>query len=154
MPRPFPIVAACIAALALAGSALATAGDGTPYRGTTGQDREIKLIVDGAGRVKRGAFSAVTDCGGQYKPFTGDFSFRAPLDRSRADAFRDAGTRVDADGTYSGRYKYDIRGERKSSKKIAGRFSVEIVFRKNGRKYTTCSAEDVAFTAKRGDRAG
>ncbi len=156
MPRPFATLAACAAlcVLVLAGSAIAAAGDGTPYRGTTAQDREVKLVVDGKGRVKRGAFSAVTDCGGQYKPFTGDFSFRAPLDRSRADAFHDSGARVDSDGTFSGRYKYSIKGKRKSSKKWVGQFSVAIVFRRNGREYTTCTAEEVAFTAKRADRAG
>ena len=144
---------ACAVVLTATGTAGA-AGDGVPYRGTTAQDRELKLIVDGKGRVKRGAFSAMTECGGRYKPFKGDFSFRAPLDRSRSDKFRDEGATVDSDGTFSGRYKYDIRGERKSATKIAGSFSVEIVFRKNGDKYTTCTAEEVAFTAKRSGHDG
>ncbi len=154
MPRPLPTVAACLAALALATTAIAAGGDAVPYRGATAQDRDIKLIVDGKGRVKRGAFSALTECGGRFKPFSGDFSFRAPLDRATRHGFRDEGSTVDSDGTYSGRYKYDIKGKRKGPRKIAGSFSVAIVFRKNGKKYTTCVAKDVAYSAKRSNRGG
>ena len=138
--------------LGLATGTATGAKGAAPYRGLTDQDRDIKLIVDGRGRVKRGAFSAVTECSGRFKPFTGEFSFRAPLDRSRPDKFRDEGTALDSDGTYSGRYKWDIKGERKGKHKIAGKFSVSIVFRKDGRKYTTCTAEDVAYSAKLDDR--
>ena len=61
---------------------------------------------------------------------------------ARPDGFRDAGTALDSDGTYSARYKYDIKGKYKGKHKIAGKFSAEIVFRRNGHKYTTCTAED------------
>ncbi len=159
MSRPLPhalLAAVALAALLAvsAGTASGAKGRAVPYRGLTDQDREIKLIVDDGGRVKRGAFSAVTECSGRFKPFTGDFSFRAPLDRSRPDRFRDEGAALDSDGTYSGRYKWDIKGERKGKRKISGKFSVAIVFRKDGRKYTTCTAEDVAYSAKLDDRRG
>ncbi|MFN8112457.1 MAG: hypothetical protein U0R51_04585 [Solirubrobacterales bacterium] len=157
MPRPLAhsivgVVALLLVGLCVgAGAAAGAKQSGVPYRGMTDQDREIKLIVDGRGRVKRGAFSAVTQCGGRFKPFTGDFTFRAPLDRSRPGKFRDEGTSLDSDGTYSGRYKWNIKGERQGKRKIDGKFSVEIVFRKDGRKYTTCKAEDVAYSAKLDD---
>jgi len=148
------LLAAGLVALALALPARGAGGDGVPYRGLTDQDRKIKLIADRKGRVKRGAFSAVTRCGGQFKPFTGEFAFRAPLDLSRPDRFRDEGSTIDSDGTYSGRYEWDIKGERKGRRKIAGKLSVAIVFRRKGKKYATCSAEDVAYTAKRAHRDG
>jgi hypothetical protein len=151
--RPIALTLACAAALALP-TAAGAAGDSVPYRGATGQGKDIKLIVDGRGRVKRGGFSAITDCGGDYKPFTGDFAFRAPLDRSRADRFRDHGSRVESDATHSARYKWVIAGKRKGKRRITGSFDVEIVFRRNGRKYVTCTAEDVAYSAKRARRDG
>lgn len=156
MSRPIalPILAAVATLLAGAGAATAGKGGSVPYRGLTDQDREIKLVVDDRGRVKRGAFTAVTRCSGRFKPFTGEFAFRAPLDRSRPAGFRDEGTSLDSDGTYSGRYKWDIKGERMGKRKIAGEFDAEIVFRKDGRKYTTCTAEEVAYSAKVGDRSG
>ena len=159
MSRPQPsivlAVVALAALLALAGGTASGAKTaGFPYRGLTDQDREIKLIVDGRGRVKRGAFSAVTQCSGRFKPFRGEFAFRAPLDRSRPGKFRDEGTSLDSDGTFSGRYKWDIKGERESKRKFTGRFSVTIVFRKDGREYTTCTAEDVAYSAKLDARDG
>lgn len=151
--RPIALTLACAVMLAQPAAAGA-AGDGVSYRGVTEQGRDIKLIVDGQGRVKRGTFTAVTDCGGGYKPFTGDFAFRAPLDRSRADRFRDHGSRVESDATHSARYKWAIAGERRSRRKIAGSFDVEIVFRRNGREYVTCTAADVAYTAKRSLQGG
>jgi hypothetical protein len=156
-PDPHTLLAAAVlaAALALAGGVATGAKRGAvPYRGLTDQDRQIKLIVDGRGRVKRGAFSAVTRCGARFKPFTGEFAFRAPLDRSRPDRFRDEATELASDGTNSARYKWDIKGEREGRRKYAGKFSVAIVFRRNGRKFTTCIAEDVAYSAKLDDRRG
>lgn len=159
MSRPLPSTVLAAAALATllalaGGTASGAKGGAIPYRGLTDQDRKIRLIVDGRGRVKRGTFSAVTRCGGRFKPFTGEFAFRAPLDRSRPDGFRDEGTTLESDGTFSGRYKWDIEGKRKGKRKIAGELSVAIVFRKDGRKYATCTAEDVAYSAKLGDRHG
>jgi hypothetical protein len=116
------------------------------------QDRAIKLIVDGRDRVKRGAFSARTDCGPRFRPFVGDFAFRAPLDRSTAARFRDEGSTVESDDVHTARYRWDIRGKRRGRRKIAGRFSVEITFRRDGREYASCSAEDVAYSAKRSRR--
>ncbi len=156
MPRPTVLPALAVIAMLLAGAGTASAGKGgsVPYRGLTDQERKIKLVVDERGRVSRGTYSAVTRCSGRFKPFTGDFAFRAPLDRSRSDRFRDEGTSLDSDGTFSGRYKWDIKGKRKGKRKIAGKFSVEIVFRRNGRKYTICRAEDVAYSVKADRRAG
>jgi hypothetical protein len=156
MSRPLAVtlLVGCLVALWLAAGAAGAGGDGTPYRGVTGQDREIKLIVDGRGRVKRGAFSARTACGGRFEPFVGEFAFRAPLDRSNRDRFRDEGSTVESDGTFSGRYRWDIKGERQGRRKIAGKFSVTIVFRRDGHEYATCTAEDVAYTAKRSHRGG
>jgi len=153
-PLAVSLLAGCLVALWLAAVAAGAGGDGTPYRGLTGQDREIKLVVDGRGRVKRGAFSARTACGDRFEPFVGEFAFRAPLDRSDRDCFRDQGSAVESDSTFSGRYRWDIKGERKGRRKIAGKFSVTIVFRRDGRKYATCTAEDVAYTAKRSGRGG
>ena len=70
MPRPpltIALLAACSLTLATAASGFAAKGDSLPYRGLSDQDRGIKLIVDGRGRVKRGAFSAVTECSGRYE---------------------------------------------------------------------------------------
>jgi hypothetical protein len=156
MPRPLArSVLAAVALLVLVGLAAGTAsgakGGGVPYRGLTDQDRDIKLIVDGRGRVKRGAFSAVTQCGGRFEPFRGDFAFRAPLDRSNRDRFRDEGSTVESDSKVSARYRWDIKGERQGKRKFAGKFSVEIVFRRDGREFATCKAEDVAYSAKLDD---
>lgn len=153
MSRPLIALAlACLAALAL--PAAAPAAGAVPYRGATEQGRDVKLIADREGRVKRGRFEAVTDCGGGYKRFTGEFAFRAPLDRSRPGRFRDHGSRVESDATHSARYKWDIAGKRKGRRKIAGDFDVEIVFRRNGHEYVSCAAEDVAYSVKRSHRRG
>jgi hypothetical protein len=148
-------IATAVAALALAvlaAVAAAAGGDGFPYRGVSDQDRGIKLIVDERGRVKRGAFSVRTDCGPRFRPFVGDFAFRAPLDRATPTRFRDEGSTVEYDDVHTARYRWDIRGKRKGRRKIAGRFSVEITFRRDGREYVTCSAEEVAYSAKRSRR--
>jgi hypothetical protein len=156
MSRPFarPVFAA-VALLVLvglgAGTAAGAKGGGVPYRGLTDQDRDIKLIVDDRGRVKRGAFSAITQCGGRFEPFRGDFTFRAPLDRSNRDRFRDEGSTVESDSKVSARYRWGIKGERQGRRKIAGEFTVEIVFRRDGREFATCKAEDVAYSAKLAD---
>jgi hypothetical protein len=150
--RATALATAAIAIAAFATAAEATGGDGFPYRGESDQGREIKLIADGRGRVKRGAFSARTDCGPRFRPFVGEVAFRAPLDRSTAKRFRDAGSTVESDEVHTARYRWDIRGTRKGGRKIAGRFSVEIVFRRDGREFATCVAEDVAYSAKRSRR--
>ena len=156
MSRPHVVAAVLATGLALLPAATARAGrgDAVAYRGLTDQDRPIKLVAHGSGRVKRGKFSAVTGCGGRFKPFTGEFAFRAPLDRSRPDRFRDEGSSVESDGTFSGRYRWEITGKHKGRRKIAGRLSVSIVVREDGRKYATCTAEDVAYSVKTTDRRG
>jgi len=125
---------------------------GVRFDGETEQGREIKLVTDTKGLVKRGAFSALTQCTGHFKPFSAEISFDRPLKRSNGRGFRDIGNRLDTDGTYSGRYKYDIKGDRATSKKFEGKIDLEIVFRKNDKKYTTCTAEDVAYKVKRSDQ--
>lgn len=149
---PIALALACLTALAL--PTVAGAAGATPYRGATEQGREIRLIVDHDGRVKRGRFEAVTACGSGYKRFIGEFAFRGPLDRSKAERFRDHGSRVESDATHSARYRWDIAGKRKGRRKIVGAFDVEIVFRRNGRKYVSCTAEDVAYSVKRSHRSG
>lgn len=143
-------MAVTVAALTT-GVASAVGPNGVKYAGETEQGREIKLVTDSKGIVKRGAFSALTDCTGQFKPFSADISFERPMKRSNGRGFRDIGNRLDTDGTYSGRYKYDIKGTRKTSKKFKGRINLEIVFRKNDRKYTTCTAKHLAYKVKRSD---
>ena len=144
-------LAAGFAALVLAAATAEAVGPhGVKYAGETEQGRDIKLVTDTKGLVKRGAFSALTQCSGQFKPFSAEISFDRPMKRSNGAGFRDRGNRLDTDGTFSGRYKYDIKGDRKTSKKFKGKFDLEIVFRR--KKYTTCTAEDVAYKVKRTDR--
>jgi hypothetical protein len=145
------VVAATVAA-ATAALAAAVGPHGVKYTGETAQGREIKLITGSDGLVRRGAFSARTRCTGQYKPFAADVSFRRPMKRSSPRGFRDVGNRLDTDGTYSGRYKYDIKGKRKTSRKFKGKIDLEIVFRKNDVKYTTCTAKGLAYKVKSSDR--
>ncbi len=131
-----------------AATSLAAGPNGVVYSGLTSQERDIKVVTDKQGVAKRGAFSAKTTCGGQFKPFAADISFDKPLDRSNHGGFREHGNALETDGTYSGRYKFEIKGDRKGKHKFKGKFDLEIVFRKNDRKYTTCVAEDVAYTVK------
>ena len=146
-------LAACLATAALsAGAAEAVGPNGVKYAGETEQGKAIKLITGTDGLVRRGAFSAVTTCTGQYKPFSADVAFDRPLKRSSARGFREVGNHLDTDGTYSGRYKYDIKGNRKSARKFKGRIDLEIVFRKNDKKYTTCTVEDLAYKVKRANQ--
>jgi len=148
------VFAAFTAFVLLAAVADAVGPRGVLYTGRTDQRREIKLVTDDRGLVKRGAFSARTDCSGQFKPFAADIRFDKPLERSNRRGFRDKGNHLDTDGTYSGRYKYEIKGKRKTSRKFKGKIDLEIVFRKNGNKYTTCVAEDLAYKVKRSGRGG
>jgi hypothetical protein len=140
---------AALAALSVTtAAALAVGPNGVVYSGLTSQERDIKVVTDKKGVVKRGAFSAKTTCSGQFKPFAADISFDKPLDRSNKGGFREHGNDLETDGTYSGRYKYEIKGDRKGKHKFTGEFDLEIVFRKNDRKYTTCIAENVAYKVK------
>ncbi len=153
--RLIVLIAALGALAPVAGSALAVGPNGVAYSGLTGQGRDIKLVTDAKGIVKRGAFSARTTCSGQFKPFTADVSFDRPLDRSNKDGFREQGNDLETDGTYSGRYKYEVKGDRRGRHKFKGEFDLEIVFRKNDEKYTTCVAKDVAYKVKRsGQKSG
>jgi hypothetical protein len=127
---------------------------GVLYAGQTAQGREMKLVTDTKGLVKRGAFTARTKCSGRFKPFAADIRFDKPLDRSNRRGFLDKGNHLDTDGTYSGRYKYVIKGKRKTSRKFKGKIDLEIVFRRNGNKYTTCVAEDLAYKVKRSGHGG
>ena len=135
-------------ALVASASSFAAGPNGIVYRGETDQGRDVKLVTDLDGIVKRGAFSVQAKCTGNYKPFAADMAFERPLKRASREGFRERGKRFDTDGTYSGRYRFTIVGERRTKRKIAGEIDLEITFRKDGRRYTTCTAEDLAYKVK------
>lgn len=117
--------------------------------GQTDQGREVKLVVDSQGRALRGTWTVLTDCSGQYEDFRVQVEVRGPLDRATQDGFRDVGSETDSDDTYSVRYKHEVTGHYTSRKKIKGELSVEAVFRRDGKKYVTCTADDLGFEVVR-----
>lgn len=142
------VVVAGVALLALGpGAALAAEGN-VKFGGETEQARKAKLVVDSQGRAIRGVWTVMTDCSGQYEDFRAQIEIRSPLDRSTQDGFRDVGSTSDSDGTYSARYKHEVEGEYKGKRKIAGALTTTITFRRNGNKYVTCTAEDLAWKVK------
>ena len=90
----------------------------------------------------------MTDCDGRFEDFRAQFAMRAPLDRSNRDGFRDAGSVSESDGTYSARYKHVVEGRYRGRHRIKGELSVEVVFRRDGKRYVTCAADGVGFTVK------
>lgn len=134
--------------LLVTGAAHAVGPRAVLYAGETSQGREIKLVTDRDGLLKRGAFDVVTRCTGDYKPFATSIRLERPFKRVSRQGFTAKGRRFDTDGTYSGRYRWKVEGKRKTSRKFKGKLELEIVFRRDDRKYTTCSADDVTFKVK------
>ncbi len=152
MRRSLPFGAGLALAAAGACASVAVAAGGDVYRGETEDGRPVKLVAGDDGAVFRGAATTMTRCGSGFDPFRARFEFHRPLDRSRRARFRDAGSFVESDDRFSARYRYDIEGTRKGPRAFEGSFDLEIVFRKDGEKYVTCRAEDVAYEAR--NRAG
>jgi hypothetical protein len=150
--RSLPLAAAIALTVAILGASAAIAAGGDVYRGETEDGRPVKLVAGDAGAVYRGAATTMTRCGARFDPFRARFDFHRPLDRSRRSDFRDAGSTVESDDRFSARYRYDIRGTRTGRRRFEGSFDLEIVFRKDGEKYATCRARDVAYEAR--NRAG
>ena len=145
--------AALAVAVPLAAAAFATpapaADDDVRYAGETEDGREVKLVANRHGAVQRGAITTETSCTGGYDPFRARVEFHSPLDRTGPRGFKDAGGFLEEDDRFSGRYRYKVKGERESERVLVGEISLEIVFRRDGEEYTTCSAEKVVFSAKR-----
>lgn len=142
------LVATSVALLALGPvAAIATEGN-RKFGGETEQGREAKLVTDARGRALRGAWTVLTDCDGRFDDFRAQIEVHPPLDRSNRDRFRDVGSELDSDGTYSARYKHELDGKFKGKHKIKGEISVEIVFRRDGEKYVTCTADDLEFKVR------
>ena len=137
-----PLAAAAIAAPALA-------ADDIRYAGETEDGRAAKLVANQHGAVQRGAITVETTCSDGFDPFRARVEFRSPLDRTGPRGFKDEGSFLEEDDRYSGRYRYEVKGERESERLLVGEISLEIVFRRNGEEYTTCTAEKVVFSAKR-----
>ncbi|MCB0865321.1 MAG: hypothetical protein KDB58_06375 [Solirubrobacterales bacterium] len=144
------LAAVAAAAVALLAPALAGAVKGNVrFGGDTDQGRKAKLVVDQQGRAQRGVWTVMTDCSGQYEDFRVRVQIRSPLDRATQDGFRDVGSTTDSDDTYSVRYRHEVEGHYTSRRKIKGKLSVEAVFRRNGKKYVTCTAEGLGFAVVR-----
>lgn len=142
-------LAVCGVVLAATGAALAAKGD-ERYRGETEDGRSVKLVADERGAVFRGAITAETDCTRGYDDFRARAEFRKPLDRSGPRGFRDKGSTVESDDRFTARYAHRVKGNRESDRLITGELNLEVVFRREGREYTTCTVEDLAFSARRG----
>jgi len=142
-------VARAALALAVLSAGSAQAAGGVRYTGETEDGRAVKLVANAHGAVERGAFTLTTECTGGFDPFRARVELRSPLDRSGPRGFRDKGGFVEEDDRFSGRYKYKVEAERESERMLVGEISLEVVFRRNGKEYTTCTAEKVVFSAKR-----
>jgi len=147
-------------ALAAAATVIACSATAVPaqaakqdvYRGNTDDGRKVKFVADADGAVIRGAVTTMTNCGQRFDPFRARFDLDRPLDRSRRASFADEGSIVEQDDRFSARYRYDIEGERKGPHALSGSFDLEVVFRKDGDEYATCTAEEVGFEARNDDR--
>jgi len=140
------LTAATIAAAALGPAAALAAKGNVKFGGDTEEGRKAKLVVDSKGRAIRGAWTLMTDCDGRYEDFRVKITMGSPLDRSTSRGFSDVASESDSDGEVSARYKHDVEGEYTGKHEIEGAISAEVVFRRDGRKYVTCVAEDVGFT--------
>lgn len=116
--------------------------------GSTDQGRNVKLVADPQGRVIRGTATVLTECSGRFEPFRARLEIHRPLDRSTLDGFADAGSALEEDGEFSGRYRHEIEGSYSRRGEIEGLLSLTVVFRRDGRKYVTCRASGVAFTVE------
>lgn len=142
-------VSTTLIALGLAGVPGAIAAKGNvKFGGSTDQGQKAKLVVDSQGRAVRGSWMVTTDCDGQYEDFRVQVDIRKPLDRSTQDGFRDIGSTTDSDETYSARYKHEIEGSYEGKRSIEGTLSTTVTFRRNGKKYVTCVAEDLEWTVE------
>ena len=135
------VAAACL--LAGPGAAIAAKGN-VKFGGDTDQARKAKIVVDSQGRAIRGVWTVLTDCSGRFDDFRLQIRMRSPLDRSTQDGFKDVGAERDSDGEVSARYKHEIEGSYSGKHRIEGELSTKVVFRRDGEKYVTCTA-DVSF---------
>ena len=136
------------AVLAIAATpALAAGGDS--YVGETDDGHGVKLVTDPDGAVIRGAVTTGTECTGGYDPFRARFEMHQPLDRSNRDRFKDSGSDLQQDERFSARYRYDLEGRRKGPNVLKGSFDLTVVFRKEGKEYTRCTADDVGFEVRK-----
>jgi hypothetical protein len=136
-------------AAALVAATPAGAAEAVRYKGETEDGRAVKLIANQHGAVQRGAITTETTCTGGFDPFRARVELRRPLDRTGPRGFRDEGSTLDEDDRYSARYKHLVKARRESDRVLVGELTLEIVFRRNGEEYTTCTAEKVVFSAKR-----
>jgi hypothetical protein len=139
---------------ALVPAASVAAGDTVRYKGETEDGRKVKLVADQRGEVLRGAINAVTDCSGDFDDFRARVELSSPLDRTNPRGFRDEGSFEESDDVYSARYRYLVKGEHESDRVIAGSLDLEVVFRRKGKEYVTCTVEDLVFSAQRAKTAG
>ncbi len=126
------------------GAALAAKGN-VKFGGDTEEGRKAKVVVDSQGRAIRGAWTVMTDCDGQFDDFRVQIEMRKPLDRSTKNGFKDVGSDTDSDDTYSARYKHDVTGKYTGKHEISGTLETEVVFRRDGKVYVTCT-DEVEFT--------
>ena len=143
--------ACCVIAL---GAGSAAAGDGgNVYKQKTPDGLKVKLITNKSGAVVRGAIKVTTKCGGRFDPFRARFDIHRPLDRSSRARFADKASDIEEDDRFRARYRYKIKGKRNGPHSLLGKFDLDVIFRKDGEKYTTCSVADVSFEARNDNRA-
>ena len=133
------VTAAAIIALG-PGAAIAAKGN-IKFGGATEEGRKAKVVTDSQGRAVRGTWTVMTDCDGQYEDFRVQINMRSPLDRSTQDGFKDVASETDSDDIYSARYKHSVTGEYSGKHKIEGELETVVTFRRNGKKYVTCTDE-------------
>lgn len=141
-------LSALLVLLALGPGAAGAADGNRKFAGETEQGREAKLVTDTRGRARRGSWTVLTDCDGRFKDFRAQIKVGSPLDRSNRERFRDVSSTLESDGTYSARYKHVVNGKFKGRHRIKGEITVEIVFRRDGEKYVTCTADELKYKVK------
>lgn len=129
-------------------AAAGAAPPGDTYVGETETGEKVKLVTDVRGEVVRGAITSITDCSGDFDDFRARVEFSRPLDESARDGFLHEASFVEEDDRFSGRYKYEVQGERQSDRVISGELTLKVTFRRDGEKYATCRVENLVYGAE------
>ncbi len=138
-----PIVAV-LAALALVVPATA---DAKTLRGKTSHGRTATLVLDSKGVPKRIKLGWSLACKRHKGTGPTSTTFLRKFDEATADVLRDADTgSARLDNGFRVRNRASISGQRNGAT-WSGTFSVDrSFFRKNGKKYDTCKAENVTWS--------
>ena len=138
-------IAACLLLVLLAVPAQAKQ---VRYHGQTTQGQKVLLITDPQGVVKFFGIKYTADC--NYDTYHDQQGFIRPFRKQNRHGFKDRfNYPVKFDNGVKAKRRARLEGTRVSADRFKGKFSFKGKFFENGKKYATCRAQGIRWTASR-----